>query len=187
MKADVDIAGRTMPAKGDVLLSVKDVSLSFGGVKAIRGVSFDIKRGEIRAIIGPNGAGKTSMLNVINGFYHPQVGTITYKGEQREQMRPYIERSLDRIAATGVAMELNTSGAHKSLPEMNPSLSQLLLMRERCIPVVIGADAHVPQRVGDGYAKALHLLLAAGYTDVSFFLDRERHDISIQVALDSLH
>ena len=104
-----------------------------------------------------------------------------------EQMRPYIERSLDRIAATGVAMELNTSGAHKSLPEMNPSPSQLLLMRERCIPVVIGADAHVPQRVGDGYARALHLLLAAGYTDVSFFIDRQRQDISIQVALDSLH
>ena len=93
MKTDVDAASRTMPVKGDTLLAVKDVSLSFGGVKAIRGVSFDIKRGEIRAIIGPNGAGKTSMLNVINGFYHPQVGTITYKGEQRQQMRPYIAAS----------------------------------------------------------------------------------------------
>ncbi len=56
-------------AKGEVLLSVSDVSLSFGGVKAIQGVSFDIRKGEVRAIIGPNGAGKTSMLNVINGFY----------------------------------------------------------------------------------------------------------------------
>jgi histidinol-phosphatase (PHP family) len=103
-----------------------------------------------------------------------------------EQMRNCIEHSLDRIAATGVAMELNTSGAYKTLPEMNPSLSQLMLMRERCIPVVIGADAHTPQRVGDGFMPALHLLLAAGYSDVSLFIDRRRQDIPIQVAMDSL-
>src|SRR5918911_1589210 len=59
-------------AAGELLLSVENVSLAFGGVKAINGVSFDIQRGEIRAIIGPNGAGKTSMLNVINVFYNPQ-------------------------------------------------------------------------------------------------------------------
>ena len=55
------------------MLSVENITLSFGAVRAIRDVSFDIKRGEIRAIIGPNGAGKTSMLNVINGFYHLMV------------------------------------------------------------------------------------------------------------------
>ena len=55
-------------AVGDVLLAVENVSLSFGGVKAVSDVCFDIRKGEIRAIIGPNGAGKTSMLNVINGF-----------------------------------------------------------------------------------------------------------------------
>jgi branched-chain amino acid transport system ATP-binding protein len=59
------------------------VSLSFGGVKAIKDISFDIHKGEIRAIIGPNGAGKTSMLNVINGFYHPQEGVITFRGKAR--------------------------------------------------------------------------------------------------------
>ena len=74
---------------GDVLLSIDNVSLSFGGVKAISGVSFDIRKGEIRAIIGPNGAGKTSMLNIINGFYHPQQGIITFKGEARSRMRPH--------------------------------------------------------------------------------------------------
>jgi branched-chain amino acid transport system ATP-binding protein len=76
-------------AAGDVLLSVENVSLSFGGVKAISDVSFDIRKGEIRAIIGPNGAGKTSMLNVINGFYTPQLGRITFKGETRRKMRPH--------------------------------------------------------------------------------------------------
>ncbi len=75
---------------GETILHVDNISLSFGGVKAIQDVSFDIKKGEVRAIIGPNGAGKTSMLNVINGFYHPQQGTITYRGEERRKMRTHI-------------------------------------------------------------------------------------------------
>jgi branched-chain amino acid transport system ATP-binding protein len=80
-------------AAGQVLLAVENISLAFGGVKAIRDVSFDIRKGEIRAIIGPNGAGKTSLLNVINGFYHPQEGRITFRGETREKMRPYAAAS----------------------------------------------------------------------------------------------
>ena len=84
---------------GQTLLSVQNVSLSFGGVKAIRDVSFDIKKGEIRAIIGPNGAGKTSMLNVINGFYHPQEGEITFKGVKRKKMRPH-DAATGGIAST---------------------------------------------------------------------------------------
>jgi len=76
-------------AVGDVLLSVENVSLSFGGVKAVSDVSFDIRKGEIRAIIGPNGAGKTSMLNIINGFYLPQQGRITFRGATRAKMRPH--------------------------------------------------------------------------------------------------
>ncbi|MFI4996424.1 MAG: ABC transporter ATP-binding protein [Hyphomicrobiales bacterium] len=83
----------------EILLSVENVSLSFGGVKAIRDVSFDIRKGEVRAIIGPNGAGKTSMLNCINGFYHPQEGRITYKGKPRPRMRPY-EAASQGIART---------------------------------------------------------------------------------------
>jgi histidinol-phosphatase (PHP family) len=104
-----------------------------------------------------------------------------------ERLRPVIERALDRVAATGVAMELNTSGLQKDLPEMNPSPSQLALMRERGIPVVIGADAHVPERVGDGYVSALGLLESAGYQEVSFFIDRQRQSVPIQAARDSLH
>ena len=75
--------------RGDVLLAVETVSLGFGGVKALTDVSFDIRKGEIRAIIGPNGAGKTSMLNCINGFYHPTDGCITFKGRRRAKMRPH--------------------------------------------------------------------------------------------------
>ena len=90
---------RQQIAAGEVLLSVDDVSLAFGGVRAVTGVSFDIRKGEIRAIIGPNGAGKTSMLNVINGFYQPQRGRITFKGQTRSRMRPY-EAALGGIART---------------------------------------------------------------------------------------
>lgn len=74
--------------QAEILLAVDNVSLAFGGVKALADVSFDIRKGEIRAIIGPNGAGKTSMLNCINGFYHPTNGSITFKGEKRRRMRP---------------------------------------------------------------------------------------------------
>ena len=100
MNAHVQRVGTAAaPAPGEVLLSVDNVSLSFGGVKAIEDVSFDIRKGEIRAIIGPNGAGKTSMLNVINGFYHPQQGTITFKGRVRQAMRPH-EAAVSGIART---------------------------------------------------------------------------------------
>jgi branched-chain amino acid transport system ATP-binding protein len=83
----------------EALLSVENVSLAFGGVRALTDVSFDVRKGEIRAIIGPNGAGKTSMLNVINGFYHPQDGRITFKGKTRSRMRPY-EAARGGIART---------------------------------------------------------------------------------------
>jgi branched-chain amino acid transport system ATP-binding protein len=86
-------------AAGEVLLAIDNVSLSFGGVKAIREGSFDVRKGEVRAIIGPNGAGKTSMLNVINGFYRPQQGRITFKGQTRAKMRPY-EAARGGIART---------------------------------------------------------------------------------------
>jgi branched-chain amino acid transport system ATP-binding protein len=75
---------------GDVILKVENISLAFGGVKALSGVSFSVREHEILAIIGPNGAGKSSMLNCINGVYHPQQGAITFRGETRAQMRPHL-------------------------------------------------------------------------------------------------
>ena len=87
------------PDRNKILLQVEGVSLAFGGVKALTNVSFDIIKGEIRAIIGPNGAGKTSMLNVINGFYHPDHGAIAFKGLTRARMQPF-EASRGGIART---------------------------------------------------------------------------------------
>ncbi len=84
---------------GGVLLEVDNIGLAFGGVAALAGVSFEIREHEILAIIGPNGAGKSSMLNVINGFYHPQSGRITYGGKTRRRMRPH-EAASQGIART---------------------------------------------------------------------------------------
>lgn len=74
---------------GEVIVDLQNISLRFGGVKALTDISFDIREHEIRSIIGPNGAGKSSMLNVINGVYHPQEGKIIYRGEERRKMEPY--------------------------------------------------------------------------------------------------
>ncbi len=76
----------TARAVGEVVLSVENVSLSFGGVNALQGISFDVREHEVRAIIGPNGAGKSSMLNVINGVYHPKQGTIRLRGREFHDM-----------------------------------------------------------------------------------------------------
>jgi len=82
---------------GGVALELRNITLRFGGVVAIKDISFDIRWGEIRAIIGPNGAGKSSMLNVISGFYHPQEGDVIFKGYKRPKMRPY------QVARMGIA------------------------------------------------------------------------------------
>jgi len=97
-----------------------------------------------------------------------------------------IARALDRIARTGVAMELNTSGLLKSVPEMNPGPRMLGMIRERGIPVVLGADAHRPSRVADRYEEALQMLADLGVRAVSFFLGRRRQEMTIETALASL-
>lgn len=84
--------------------------------------------------------------------------------------------ALDRIARTGVAMELNTSGLNKTIPEMNPFPGMLAAMREREIPVVIGSDAHTPERVADRFGIALRILEEQGFSHVSCFVGRQRQD-----------
>jgi branched-chain amino acid transport system ATP-binding protein len=119
-------------AAGEVLLSVENVSLSFGGVNAVSDVSFDIRKGEIRAIIGPNGAGKTSMLNIINGFYQPQQGRITFKGETRSKMRPHeaanggIARTFQNVALFRGMTALDNLMAGRTLKMKSNFFWQLL-------------------------------------------------------------
>ena len=98
---------------GEVILAVDNISLSFGVMKVLDDISFDIRRGEIRSIIGPNGAGKSSMLNVINGFYHPQQGSITFKGETRKQMAPH------RAASHGIARTFQNIALFKGMSTLD--------------------------------------------------------------------
>ena len=103
-----------------------------------------------------------------------------------EDIQPHIEDALDRIARTGVAMEINTSGLNKAFPEMNPGPQMLSLMAKRDIPVVIGSDSHTPGRVGENFPLALDLLEEAGYDYVSVFRRRKRSDIPISLAKNSI-
>ncbi|REJ96103.1 MAG: PHP domain-containing protein [Planctomycetota bacterium] len=102
------------------------------------------------------------------------------------EIMPIICRALDRIAATGVAMELNTSGAMKVVSEMNPFPGMLAEMCAREIPVTLGADAHEPDRVADRFESGLELLASVGYREVSVFFERRRQAISIDEALGTL-
>ena len=110
---------------GEVLLAVENVSLRFGGVKAISDVSFDIRKGEVRAIIGPNGAGKTSMLNCINGFYHPQEGRIAYRGVTRARMRPH------QAAAAGIARTFQNVALFKGMSTLDNIMTGRTLKMKR--------------------------------------------------------
>jgi len=115
----------TMGTEPADLLSVDNVTLSFGGVKAITDISFNIKEGEIRAIIGPNGAGKTSMLNVINGFYHPQKGTVTWMGKPRRRMKPY------QAASSGIARTFQNVALFKGMSTLDNIMSGRSLKMKR--------------------------------------------------------
>jgi branched-chain amino acid transport system ATP-binding protein len=98
---------------GDTILAVDNISLSFGGVKALQNISLSVNEHEVFAIIGPNGAGKSSMLNCINGFYHPQEGTITFKGETRRQVRPSV------AARTGIARTFQNIALFKGMSTLD--------------------------------------------------------------------
>jgi branched-chain amino acid transport system ATP-binding protein len=94
---------------GDVILSLEHISLAFGGVKALSDITFDVREHEVRAIIGPNGAGKSSMLNVINGVYRPQQGTITYRGHPRHGMNSH------DVAVAGIARTFQNIALFKGM------------------------------------------------------------------------
>jgi branched-chain amino acid transport system ATP-binding protein len=94
---------------GEVVLSVQEVSLSFGGVRALQGVSFDVREHEVRAIIGPNGAGKSSMLNCINGVYQPQEGSISLRGRTFSRMNSH------QVAEMGVARTFQNLALFKGM------------------------------------------------------------------------
>jgi branched-chain amino acid transport system ATP-binding protein len=94
---------------GDVILDVKNISLRFGGVKALTDISFNVREHEIRAIIGPNGAGKSSMLNCINGVYSPSEGSITFRG------KTFAHMNSRQVAEMGVARTFQNLALFKGM------------------------------------------------------------------------
>jgi branched-chain amino acid transport system ATP-binding protein len=94
---------------GEVVLEVKNISLRFGGVKALTDISFDVREHEVRAIIGPNGAGKSSMLNCINGVYEPQEGSISFRGQTFGHMNSR------QVAEMGVARTFQNLSLFKGM------------------------------------------------------------------------
>ena len=103
----------TTDGKPQVILELKNISLRFGGVKAISDVSFDVREGEIRAIIGPNGAGKSSILNVISGFYRPQQGEVFFRGKPRGKLKPY------QVASLGIARTFQNIALFKGMTTLD--------------------------------------------------------------------
>lgn len=110
---------------GDVILDLQNISLSFGGVKALTNISFNVRQGEIRSIIGPNGAGKSSMLNVINGVYHPQEGRIIFMGKERRKMNPH------EAAAQGIARTFQNIALFKGMTVLDNIMTGRNLMIKR--------------------------------------------------------
>ncbi len=106
---------------------------------------------------------------------------------QFELIEEHLGSCLDRIARAGVAMELNTSGINKAIPEFNPGPQMLQMMQSRGIPVVLGSDSHTPRRVAADFDRALDALEAAGYAKVSCFLGRKRQDFAIADVRATLH
>ena len=122
-------------------------------------------------------AAETGLFDTLS---HPDlVKNVAPNDWDLEPLKDHILSVLDRIAKTETAMELNTSGLYKSIPEMNPGFFLLEEMKKRQIPVVIGADAHDPTRVGDQFEEGLKILAQVGYQQVSIFLDRQRKDIKL--------
>jgi branched-chain amino acid transport system ATP-binding protein len=117
---------------GVPVLEVEDVSLAFGGVVALQDVSFDVREREIRAIIGPNGAGKSSLLNVINGFYHPQQGSVSFKGRKRRSVDPH------EAATQGIARTFQNIALFRGMTALDNLMSgRILKMRSGFLQQVV--------------------------------------------------
>ena len=124
---------------------------------------------------------------LFDALAHPDLVKIKFPQEWRlDDVLDAVRPALDRIARTGIALELNTSGLHKPVPEFMPEMRFLTEMRQRNIPVVLGSDAHVPNRIAADFATALELLQTIGYSHTTVLVNRHPRQIPISESLQSL-
>ena len=122
---------------GDVILDVSNISLSFGGVKALTDISFNVREHEVRAIIGPNGAGKSSMLNCINGVYTPQQGSITFRGQTFDHMDSH------QVAVMGIGRTFQNLALFKGMSVIdNIMTGRNLRIKSNLFLQAVGQLAH---------------------------------------------
>ncbi len=124
---------------------------------------------------------------LFDALAHPDlIKNITPDHWRVDRIIPDIEICLDRIAATGVALEINTHIEKKAIKEILPCAEMLTLAQERDIPVVLGGDAHEPQRVAQYFPEALRLLKETGFESISYYRSRKRYEVAIEEALAHL-
>ncbi len=136
----------------DIILSMKGISKTFGGLKALVDVSFDVKRGEIFGIIGPNGSGKTTLINCITGFIKPLAGQVFFKGQEITGWLPH------KIAHLGIARTFQIMRPYYSLPAFKNLIVPLWSPRARKLGGWRGGGKH-----GDRDTVAVDILEEIGF------------------------
>lgn len=138
--------------KDNIILSIKGITKSFGGLKALMDVSFDVYEGEIYGIIGPNGSGKTTLINCITGFIRPNAGHVTFRGHNITHMPPH------RIAHMGITRTFQIMRPYYSLPAFKNLIVPLWSPRARKAGGWRGGGKH-----GDRDTVAVDILEEIGF------------------------
>ncbi len=128
------VSAQAPAREGAALLSVDDVSIQFGGLKALDGVSFDVREGEILGLIGPNGAGKTTCFNVMTGVYQPTSGEVRFAGQ------PLGRRKRFAITRLGIARTFQNIRLFGNMTALEN--------------VLVGADAHHRTNIIDALVRS---------------------------------
>ena len=156
------------PAESPAALAVESLSLSFGGVAALRDVEFSVAPGEIRAVIGPNGAGKSSLLNVVSGLYTPDYGRVWLNGHS------YAQVPTDRLARLGVARTFQNLALFKGLSVLeNVAAGLSFRLRAGALAQAVGLPAARRER-SDAYDQAEQLL---AFLHLESYRDRPAGDL----------
>ncbi len=142
----------------EVILEVRDLAKSFGGVRAVDGVSFSLKRNELMGVIGPNGSGKTTLVNLLSGFVKPDAGRIVYQGQDITGWAPY------RIAEQGIARTFQMVKPFYQLPAFKNLVVPLISPRVKRL----AGGAY-----GDRDAVAKDLLEEVGFERDSWVINKQ--------------